>query len=152
MANYAEKIQRFSRILYIFLMIAFVFQLIGTAVELLAWIFTKAEFQPLLQISGTRVYIPFMQGSDGAANSDTFLFANPNLWEVLKDICAVYLLGTAKTVFKLLRGNGSPYRDEVVLRFRRLTVAFIIMGFLSGFMGFLAAAICWILVILTDNS
>ncbi|MDR0935821.1 MAG: hypothetical protein LBM98_03965 [Oscillospiraceae bacterium] len=151
MVNYAEKIQRFSKIVYIFLMIAFVVQLIGAAVELVAWIFIKTEFEPFLKYGEITLYIPFAQASVTESSAGNTLFGGVRFWDVLKDAFAVYLLWTAKSVFKRLRDNGSPYRDEVVIRFKRLTVAFIIFGALSGFAGFLAAAICWVIVLLTDS-
>jgi len=65
--------------------------------------------------------------------------------DLLQTIFTIVGLGFAKTVFKLLRENGTPFRDNVVMSLKKLAVALLCVGAVSGVIPFLAAGIVWVL-------
>jgi hypothetical protein len=65
-------------------------------------------------------------------------------------IFTIIALRFTKRVFRLLRENGSPFREDIVKALKRLTIILLITGTVSGAIPFLAAGIVWVLCLVFD--
>jgi len=149
MENQKEKIMRFSKIVHILLKIAFIALIVVGASEAFSWLWSilklhtevltiagvETELPLLFKLGDFRVYLPIMW-TDG--------------FDFLQTIFTIVGLGFAKTVFKRLREDGTPFRDDVVLSLKKLAIALLCMGAVSGVIPFLAAGIVWVLCLIFD--
>jgi len=152
-----EKIQRFSRVIYVLLKIGFIayivyggFQIV-TLITLTPGFFPAlpkivdlGEFNPagipILFWRGTRVYLPVLPYT-------TVVQAAQNLAQTVFTAVA---LGFGQRVFRMLREAGSPFRPKVVAGIRKTAIAMLFVGVATGGAGFLAAGITWVLYLVFD--
>jgi hypothetical protein len=69
---------------------------------------------------------------------------------LLEAVVTSVAAASAKRVFNLLRSDGNPFRENVVRSLRRLTVALLVVGAFTGVVGFIGAAIVWVLHLIFD--
>lgn len=164
MEKQTEKIKQFSKIVSAFLNIAFISLIVAAALELLAWLWTASHWPtettviggvtveaPLLfQLGSTKVLLPVawepgfrFWTAGGSAPAIGF-------GEFLATVFTLVGLRFAKAVFKLLRENGSPFREDVVKALKRLAIALLCVGCVSGAIPFLSAGIVWVLCLIFD--
>ena len=163
------KIMRFCRVIYTLLQIAFIALIVVGALQALAWIWSILDLNtdivtiagvdrevPLLfKSENIRVYLPvaWEAGFDFQPHFNFFgtgFHPAIGLAGVLTTIFSLLGIGFAKSVFKLLRENGSPFREDVVRSLKRLTIALLLIGVVSGVVSFLAAGIVWVLCLIFD--
>jgi hypothetical protein len=65
-------------------------------------------------------------------------------------IFTLIALRFTRRIFKLLRENGSPFREDIVKALKRLTIVLLITGGVSGAIPFLAAGIVLVLCMIFD--
>lgn len=163
MEKQKEKIVRFSKIIYILLKIAFITLIVVGALEAFSWLWSvlklhtevlmiagvEKELPLLFKLGDIKVYLPVMweSGFDflGVRSIPAIGFD-----DFLQTIFTIIVLGFAKDVFKLLRENGSPFREDVVVSLKKLAVALLFVGVVSGIVPFLAAGIVWVLCLIFD--
>ncbi|GHV26099.1 hypothetical protein FACS18948_0980 [Clostridia bacterium] len=167
MEQHTEKIRRFSKIVHIILKVAFVVYVVAGVIEVVSWsmsalmlhtdtfIFSGRSIQaPLLfQIGEFKVYLPiFFLGEMGEPGIDLsqFDFLTISLGDVLGTAFTIVVLAYAKSLFRALRDNGSPFHEDFVLKFKRLAIALLCTGVVTGILGFLAAGIVWVLCLIFD--
>jgi uncharacterized membrane protein YccF (DUF307 family) len=68
--------------------------------------------------------------------------------DFLLTIFTIVGLGYAKSVFKLLSQNSSPFREDVVKALIKLAIALLCMGAVSGVIPLLSAGIVWVLCLI----
>lgn len=163
------KIMRFSKVIYIFLKIAYVVLIAVGISYIFAWLLSIAnlnteiitvggverEVPILFKLGETRVFLPVIwkSGFDLQANFELFgkrSIPVVGLGDIVLVIFTIIGIGYAKIVFKLLRENGSPFRDDVVKALKKLAVALLLVGAVSGAIPFLAAGIVWVLCLIFD--
>ena len=169
MENQTEKIKRFSKVVCVLLNVAVGFAIAAAALVLLAWLWTGAglptetvtvngvamEAPYLFKLGSVKVLMPVMWRSG-------FDFSEIQNWlpgfrfrvgfgDFLGLVFTVVGLRYAKKVFVLLREGGSPFRDEIVRALKRQAVVLLIVGFASGFVAFLAAAVVWVLCLIFEH-
>jgi len=168
MEKQTEKIMRFSKVVCVLLNVAIgVFIAIGAAV-LLAWIISGSNFPTeLVTINGVEMEMPylfklgetkvFMQviwksGFDftGIAALTPGFGINTGIGDFIGIIFTIVAFRFTKKVFKLLRENGSPFREEIVKALKSLAIVLLITGGVSGAIPFLAAGIVWVLCLIFD--
>ncbi|MGI6004859.1 MAG: hypothetical protein ACOX88_05540 [Christensenellales bacterium] len=163
MDKQADKIMRFSRIIHILLKIAFIMLIVVGALQAfsLLWSFldlntevlkiagVEAEYPLLFKWGEIKVYLP-MAWESGFDFLGVRSVSAANLSGLLLTIFTIIGLGFAKVVFKLLRENGSPFRDDVIRSLRKLSIALLFMGVVSGFVPFIAAGVVWVLCMIFD--
>ena len=163
MNKQAAKIKSFSKVIYILLKIAFITLIVVGALQAvsLLWSFldlntevltiagVEAEYPLLFKLGETKVYLPIAwePGFDFLGVRSVF---TANLSGLLLTIFTIVGLGFAKAVFRLLRGNGSPFRDDVISSLKKLSIALLLMGAVSGFVPFVAAGVIWVLCMIFD--
>ena len=163
MERQKEKIMRFSGIIYVLLNIAFVALIVVGALEAVSWLWSvlklntevvtvagvDMELPLLFKVGSLKVYMPVMWKS-----GFDFFGARPiaavGFEDFLLTVFTVAGLRFAKAVFKLLRENGSPFRGDVVVSLKKLAVALLCVGAVSGVIPFLAAGIVWVLCLIFD--
>jgi len=162
-----EKIKRYSRVIHIMLSIAFYVLIAILIMEILAWIFSSTRFPTeivsingtdveapvLFRIGKTRIIMPIIWRS-GFDLSDipkiNVHFSTVGFGDILGAIFALIAIRFAQIVFKRLRVNGSPFREEVVKPTRRLAIFLLLMGGVSGIIPFIAAGIVGVFCLIFD--
>jgi uncharacterized membrane protein YfcA len=91
----------------------------------------------------------FIMGESGLDLSD-FDFLKFSFGDVLRTAFTIVALAYAKSTFHALRDNGSPFREDIVQRFKQLAIALLCVGVVTGVVGFLAAGIVWVLCLIFD--
>ena len=168
MEKQTEKIMRFSKVVCILLNIAIgVFIAIGI-LTLVTWLLSgtnlptdivtingkEMEMPYLFKLGDTRVSLPMIWESG-------FDFTRIGAWipgvgaavgigDFLGVIFTIVALRFTRRVFKLLRANGSPFREDIVKALKGLTIVLLITGGVSGAIPFLAASIVWVLCLIFD--
>lgn len=156
------KIQKFSRIILIFIKIALIASIIAIIFCTLAWI---SEILPLasetiisdggvtikapvlFKFGDTKIVMPYVDLTGTTAGKYGMDFWLSNMVEAVITLVA---LSFAKRVFGLLRTDGNPFRGEVVRSLKRLAVALLVIGAFTGAVGFVGAAIVWVLYLIFD--
>jgi hypothetical protein len=164
MEKYTEKIKRFSKVVYILLQIAFVAFIIVGAVEAISWFMSvlalhtdtvivggkSIEVPFLFKFGDFNIYMPvFIMGGSGADFSQ-FDFLKFGFNDVLQTAFTIVVLEHAKRAFKVLCDNASPFCENVVKRFKKLAIALLCVGVVTGVVGFLAAGIVWVVCMIFD--
>ncbi|MDR0916941.1 MAG: hypothetical protein LBN02_07110 [Oscillospiraceae bacterium] len=164
MEKHTEQIRRFSTVIYILLKIAFVAVIVVGAVEAISWFMSvlalhtetvivgekSIEVPFLFELGDFKIYMPvFIMGKFGVDLSN-FDFLKFSFGDVLRTAFTIVALAHAKSVFRALRDTGSPFREDVVQKFKRLAIALLCVGVVTGVVGFLAAGIVWVLCLIFD--
>ncbi|MDR0840150.1 MAG: hypothetical protein LBN26_02030 [Christensenellaceae bacterium] len=164
METHTERIRRFSKVIYILLKIAFIAFIVVGAVEVVSWFMTtlalhtgtvilggkSIEVPILFKLGEFKIYMPiFIMGESGVDLSG-FDFLTFSFGDVLRTAFTIVVLAHAKSIFLALRDNGSPFREDVVKKFKRLAIALLCVGVVTGIVGFLAAGIVWVLCLIFD--
>jgi len=152
MEKQTEKIKKFSKVVYVLLRIAFIVLIVVFALELTAWMLTMAEIQPIFKLGNTTVYLPVF------VNEETFeaipfvreWFPINLLEEFLRTLFTIIAIRFAMKLFKQLKENGSPFRNEIVKELKKLAIVLLIVGCATGMIGFIASGIVWILYLIFD--
>lgn len=161
MEQQRENIIRFSKIIYVLLKISFIALIIVGAAQALSGLWSLLSLHtevltiagvdmeaPLLfKLGDIKVYLPVMweSGFDimGVRSSKTVGFD-----DLLLTIFTIIGIGYAMSVFGLLREYGSPFREEVVRSLKKLAIAMLLMGAVSGVIPLVAAGIVWVLCLI----
>jgi len=158
-----EKIKRFSKVTHILLKIAFIALIVVGAFQVysLLWSFldlntevltiaeVKAEYPLLFKLGETEVYLP-MAWETGFDFLGVRSVASANLSGLLLTVFTIIGLGFAMVVFKVVKESGSPFRDDVIKSLKKLSIALILMGAVSGFVPFVAAGVVWVLCLIFE--
>ena len=164
MEKQTEKIKRFSKVICVLLRIVTIVLIILAAVELVAWIWSAYNLgtemvtingvdmnMPLLfKIGSTRVFLPIAWGSSYDFLGTSGLIPAVGLSGFLSIIFTLVGLRFVRRVFKLLRENGSPFREDVVKALKVLAIALLVVGCVSGLVAFLAGGVVWVLCLVFD--
>ena len=167
MEKQVEKIKRFSNIICILLKIAFIALIVVGVMELFAWIWLIAnlhtemvmingverELPILFKLGDVRVAWPVIWES-GFNFTERFssrrFVTSVGISDLLSTVFTLVALRYAMRIFKLLRENGSPFRDDVVRALRKLAIVLLVVGGVTGMISFLAAGIAWVLCLIFD--
>ena len=166
MEKSTEKIRRFSRVVYVLLQISFVASIVGGAFLTLfvSWPAfdlpmktveiggRTVETAVLFQLGNTTVSMPFVIA--GSSNLSIFSW-NENIpsydfTHVLSVVVFIIALAFAKRIFKILREEGSPFREDVVKGLKSLAIALLCSGLVTGGTGIIAAGVVWVLCLIFD--
>jgi len=156
MEKQTEKIKKFSKVVYILLQIAFVVFIVVASLELVTWIMKTAGVQPIVKFGNTEIYlypiIEFDKSNIGSSLLNDFvpMLGTFSLEKILSTIFIAVALGITKRVFKLLKIEGSPFREEIIKQLKKSAVALLIVGVFTGIIGFIAAGIVWVLYLIFD--
>ena len=167
MEKQAEKIKRFSNIICILLKIAYIALIVVGAMELFAWMWSLANLHTeMVMINGVERELPvlFKFGSVRVAwpvmwesgfnfieqISSRGFVTSVGLGDLLGTVFTLVALRFSMRVFKLLRENGSPFRDDVVRSLKVLAIVLLVVGGATGMISFLAAGIAWVLCLIFD--
>jgi len=161
MEKQKENIMRFSKIVYVLLKLSFIALIVVGALQALSWFWSllglhteilsitgvDMEAPLLFKLGDVKIYLPIMweSGFDfmGVRSIPIIGFD-----DFLLTIFTIVGIGYAKSVFGLLRENDSPFREEVVKSLKKLAIAMLCMGAVSGVIPFLAAGIVWVLCLI----
>ena len=168
MEKQTEKIMRFSKVIYILLTIAIgVFIAIGIS-TLFAWLLTGTnlptqivtingvdmEVPVLFKLGNTNVSLPIIWKSGFDFSGIQALIPGVGftvgIGDFLGVIFTIIALRFTRRVFKLLRENGSPFREDIVKALKGLAIVLLITGGVSGAIPFLAAGMVWVLCLIFD--
>ena len=157
------RIMRFSRVIFILLKIAFIALIVVGVMEALAWFWTVLKLHTeVVSIGGVNMEMPllFKVGNltvtlpiaweAGFDYLGTRAVQSIGFDDLLQTILTLVGISFAKQVFMLLMKDGSPFREEVVRSLKRLAIALIVVGVVSGVIPFLAAGIAWVLCLIFD--
>jgi hypothetical protein len=163
MEKQTEKIRRFSRVIYILCKIAWIALIVAGALQALSFILSilkvntelitvagaEVEAPLLFKLGNTKVYLPMMwiPGYDVIGGHPAFQIGVSDL---LLTVFSLVGLMYGKRVFRLLRDNGTPFREDVVTALKKLAIALLVMGAAAGYGTFLAAGIVWVLCMIFD--
>jgi hypothetical protein len=148
MEKHTEEIKRFSEVIHTLLKIAFVaFIIIGIA-EIAVWILARFSDSPIFKVGNMEVILPVISLKGGYEG----LFSlRIGIGEILQTVFTIVALKYAEGIFKILKAYGSPFREDVVQKFKRLAIALLCVGVVTGIVGFLAAGIVWVLCLIFDH-
>jgi hypothetical protein len=114
----------------------------------------QMEVQPLFKLGNTKVILPMIWKSgfnfSGLKALIPGIGITVGIGGFISVIFTIFSLRFTKRVFRLLRENGSPFREDVVKTLKRLTIVLLITGGVSGVIPFLAAGIVWVLYLIFD--
>jgi hypothetical protein len=102
---------------------------------------------PILFESGDfKVYLPMIweSGFDLGMSPASLI----DFTDLLLTVCTIVGLRYALSVFKILREDGSPFREDIVKALKKLAIALLVIGALSGVIPLLAAGIVWVLCLI----
>jgi hypothetical protein len=167
MEKQKEKIKQYSKIVYILLNIAIGVVIAISIIALLTWPISglnlpteivningmDTEMPYLFKLGETHVYLPTWQSGFDFSGIQAVLFGlGLNVGAVGFFGCVFTIIGLwcTRRVFKLLRENGSPFREDVVKALKRLAIVLLFVGFASGVVAFLVAGIVWALCLIFD--
>ena len=164
MEQQAEKIKRFSKVIYILLNIAFVASIVVSALAAVALLWSvlgmntetvnvngvAMEFPLLFKLGSVNVALPIAWRSDIDILRMSFSLPEAGFTYLLRIILTLVGIRYTKSVFKLLKADGTPFRAEIVTALRKLAVALLLVGVVSGAVPFLAAGIVWALCLIFD--
>ena len=103
----------------------------------------------IFKLGSVSVYLPIMWES-GFDFVGTRAFHIIGVEDLLLTVFTIIGLKFGMALFKLLRENGSPFREDTVKSMKKLAIALLCMGVVSGVASFLAAAIVWVLYLIFD--
>jgi len=158
-----EKIMRFSKVIYTLLSIVFIVLIVVAALQGVAWLWSVLQMNTdVVTISGVDMEAPLL------FKLGDFKVMLPVMWkpgfdmlgmrtgvetgfgDLLATVLTIVGIAFAKVVFKLLRENGSPFREDVVKSLKRLAIVMLFVGAVSGAVPFLVAAVVWILCLIFE--
>jgi hypothetical protein len=147
MEKHTEKIKKFSEVIYTLLKIAFVASIIIGIAEIAVWIVARFSDSPIFKVGNMEVPLPavFLIGG-----YEEFFSLRIGIGEILQTLFTIVVLKYAEIIFKILKTYGSPFREDVVQKFKRLAIALLCVGVVTGVVGFLAAGIVWVLCLIFD--
>ena len=164
MENRVAKIQRFSKVVYTLMSIAFILCIVIGALEALAWLWAVLKYNTeIVTIGGVSVEAPLLfkwgdfkvllpiswePGFDLSGNLVSS--SGVGFGDLMRIILTAVGLRAAKRVFLMLRENGSPFREDVVAALKRLAIALLCVGAVSGAIPLLAAGVVWALCLIFD--
>jgi hypothetical protein len=155
-----SKIQRFSKVVVILIKIAQIATVIAIVLSTLVWI---SELLPLasqtilkddgmtinapvlFEFGKTKVILPVADLSDTPYGGFVL-----NINDMIEAVVTLVALGFARRIFSLLRKDGNPFRAEVAHGFKRLAIGLLLVGAVTGAVGFIGAAIVWVLYLIFD--
>lgn len=163
MERQTEKIKTFSRGIYILLKVAFIAIIVVGSLQAISFLWSflalntevltiagvEGDYPLLFKLGETKVYLP-MAWENGFDFLGVYSIASANLGGLLLTIFTIIGLGFAKNVFKLLKENGSPFRNDVIKSLKQLSIALLLMGAISGFVPFIAASVVWVLCLIFE--
>lgn len=163
MEKQKEKIMRFSKVVHTLLSVVFILLIIAGALLAIAGIWqianlntttmiiagNEVEVPLLFRVGSVDVLLPITWETDyNFAFSEFIPVISPNdFWQTILSIVAI---GFAKIVFRLLREDGSPFCEGIVKSLKRMAIALLIMGVVSGLTAVLAAGVVWVLCLIFD--
>ena len=147
MTNQKLKIQKFSKVIYTLLKVAFVATIVAIVLLALAWTWNLLQLPVLFQFGDIRIIMPFVNTANAEAGILGMDFWLHNLLEAIVTLVA---LSFAKRIFNLLCIDGNPFCEGVVNSFKKLAIVLLVVGFFSGAAGFIGAAIVWLLYLIFD--
>jgi len=156
MEKQTQKIRKFSKVVYILLRIAFVVFIVVGALELFTLIIVMADVQPIFKLGNTTVYLyPAIELGNtdiGGSLLKEWLptFGEFGIEELLSTVFIIIALKYAMGLFRTLKDDGSPFREEVVKALKKLSIVLLIVGCVTGMVGFLASGIAWVLYLVFD--
>jgi len=163
MEKQAEKIMRFSKVIYVLLKIAFIVLIVAGSLQALSLLLSllnlnteivtiagvEMEAPLLFKLGETKLYLPMAWESNFDIMGTRSLF-EIGFEDLMLTVFTIIGLGFGKSVFSLLRENGSPFRDDVVKSLKKLAIALLCMGVVAGLTSFFAAGIVWVLCLIFD--
>jgi hypothetical protein len=168
MEKQTGKIMRFSKVICIFLNIAIGIFIAISILTLAAWFITgtdlpseivmvngvEMEVPYLFKIGNTKVLMPVTWKSGFDLSGIQALIPGTRntvgIGDFLGVLFTIIALSFTKKVFRLLRDNGSPFREDIVKALKSLTIVLLVTGGVSGIIPFLAAGIVWVLCLIFD--
>ena len=144
MPNQKEKIMRFSKVVYILLLVAFVMLIAVAVLQAVAWILalldvmpTSPAFEHLFSIEFWNVRLIFGEGVGIYLASTSF-----SLLEILVMALWMIQFKTGMSIFNHLRITAQPFSLEMVVWLKRLSDTTIVLGIVTfSFSTLLIAAI-----------
>ena len=154
---------RFSKVIHILMKTAFIALIVVGAMETLSWLWSvlklhteavtvagiERELPLLFKVGNSKVFLPAVW-ENGSGFWGIRAIPAIGFGEYLQTVLTIIGLGFAKAVFKLLRENGTPFREDVVISLKKLAVALLCVGAVSGVISFLAAGIVWVLCLVFE--
>ena len=168
MEKQTEKIMRFSKVICTLLNIAIIAFIVIGALTLVAWLLSgvnlpteiltidgvDTEVSYLFKLGNSKVFFPMVWKSGFNFSSiQAFIpgiSSTVGIGDFISVIFTIIVLRFTLRVFKLLRKNGSPFKEGIVKALKKLTIALLITGGVSGAIPFLAAGIVWVLCLIFD--
>jgi len=147
MEKHTEKIKKFSKVIYVLLKIAFIALIVAGALEAFAWIVHVGNIPVLFKLGKVNVILPHFVTDGITINGSTFTFG---ITEVLRTAMTIVIVGMAKSLFKKLRVDGSPFRADIVRGLKILSVTLLFVGIFTGLTSFIAAGVVWVLCMIFD--
>ncbi|MDR0818916.1 MAG: hypothetical protein LBN43_05015 [Oscillospiraceae bacterium] len=147
MEKHTEQIKKFSEVIYALLRIAFVAFIIAGIAEIAVWIVARFSVSPIFKVGNMELYLPVVFIKDGY---EELFSLHIGIGEILQTVFTIVALKFAESIFKILKTYGSPFREDVVQKFKRLAIALLCVGVVTGVVGFLAAGIVWVLRLIFD--
>ena len=167
MEKQTERIKRFSEMISVLLTVASIVLIVVLAAEVFAWLLTSAhlptetisvngvdrEATVLFKLGSTNVILPFIWKAGFTYAGIPMLqgvFSVVGIGDIIGAVFALVAVRSARAVFRLLRGNGSPFREEMAKPTRRLAAILLLMGCVSGIVPFIAAGIVGVFCLIFD--
>jgi hypothetical protein len=147
-----EKIRKFSKAVHILLSIAFVAAIAVVAFELFVRIGVAAGWPYLVKAGGAQIPMPAFIADSAILGFpiDSLDSAPIFVADAVQAAATLIVLAFTKSAFRLLRDNGTPFRDDVAKALRNLAIALAILGVATGLAGLIAAAAVGVLSMIFD--
>jgi len=164
MDTQAEKIRKFSKVVHTILSVVFVILIVTAALEFLAWIWTalnlntatvvingkEMEAPLLLKLGDLQVVLPVMWTSEFDFTSSFGFLSTVGFADLLRTIASIVGIKFSKDVFNLLKESGTPFRSEITAAMKKLAIALLVIGALTGLVSILAAGVVWVVTLVFD--
>jgi hypothetical protein len=159
-----EKIRFFSKVVYNLLRVAFIAFIAVGVVQFFAWLMSalalhtdtilingkNIDVSLLMKIGEFKLYMPVFMMNDAGFDASGLGLLHFTFGDALRTGFIINALSYAKKVFRALRDNASPFREDVLRQFKHLAVALLLLGVVTGVVGFLAAGIVWVLCLIFE--
>lgn len=152
MEKHTQKIKGFSGVVYVLLQIIFWLMIAASAFITLAYILELVDSQISSMLPGVDITLPKGQ-QIGNTNiilpefdfSGYGLHFKVDFGNLFAYAVILVVLSYAKRIFNLLRRDGNPFRTDIVNNFKKLAIAMLLVGVSGGIVGFIGAAIVFVL-------
>lgn len=153
MNNQKQKIQKLSRVVCKLITAAFVIFIIVGVMQIISYAVIKYDLPYIFKLGNMHVVLPVILTNNiniGDTSINIPEFLQNNMLGIAGTVITLIILSFAKKFFKLLRDDGTPFREDVVNALHKMAIALCVLGIFNGIEVLLAALVVYVLSLIFE--